>query len=510
VTEVDMGTNILEMKNITKKFPGVIALKNVSFVVKTGEILALVGENGAGKSTLMKILSGSYSCTSYDGSIFIDGQKVDFTNPRQSEDAGIAMIYQEISLHLDLSVAENMFLGNWRTKNNGIVDWKKITNEAKKYLDIIKLDVDPNEILRNLNTSELQLVSIAKALAKKPRLLVLDEPTSALTKNEAGNLFKIMNQLKQEGITSILISHKLDEVFQVADRITVMRDGEVVSTNTKKDTNPDKVVSDMVGRKIVSYYPKETIGLGNTVLKVENFTVPHPYNSKKNIVENLSFELKGSEILGIAGLVGSGRSELVNAIFGSIKRLEGNIWVDEKKVDIKSPADAIKYGIALITEDRKKNGLIEILNIEHNSTLATLKEISKSGVINSRVEQRNAKDYFNKLNIKAPGIDTIVQTLSGGNQQKVVLSKWLLTNPKILLMDEPTRGIDVGAKYEIYKIMTELVKKGMSIIMISSEMPELMAMSDRFIVLANGRIKGEFKAGETTHENIMRLATGAA
>jgi len=505
-----MDKPILEMRNITKKFPGVIALKNVTFYVKKGEILALVGENGAGKSTLMKILSGSYSHDSYEGNIFINGHKMNFANPKQSEDAGIAMIYQEISLHLDLSVAENIFLGNWSKRFGGIVNWKKMRNDSKRYLDVVKLDVDPTEILRNLSTSQLQLVSIAKALSKEPQILVLDEPTSALTTNEAGTLFEILKKLKKHGLTSILISHKLDEVFQNADRITVLRDGEVISTSEKRDASRDKVVSDMVGRKITGYYPKETVEIGKPILRIENFTIPHPYNAMKNIVENVSFELHQSEILGIAGLVGSGRSELVNAIFGSIWRKEGDIYIDGKKVEIKKPSDAIKHGIGLITEDRKKDGLIEILSVKENITLAMLRMISKLGVINFQKERDQAEVYYEKLNIKAPGLDTLIQTLSGGNQQKVVLSKWLMSNPRILLMDEPTRGIDVGAKHEIYKIMIELVKKGISIIMISSEMPELLAICDRFIILSSGKIRGEFKAGETSHEHIMQLATSTA
>lgn len=506
-----MDTYILEMRNITKKFPGVIALKDVSFCAKKGEILALVGENGAGKSTLMKILSGSYSHDTYDGEIFINSEKKAFANPKQSEDAGIAMIYQEISLHLDMSVAENIYLGNWSTRRGGFVNWKQINNDAKKYLEMVKLDVSPTEILRNLSTSELQLVSIAKALSKQPQILVLDEPTSALTTNEAGTLFAILAELKQKGITSILISHKLDEVFQIADRITVLRDGAVISTCEKKDASREKVVADMVGRKITSFYPKEQVEIGKPILRIDNFTVPHPYNAQKNIVENVSFELRQSEILGIAGLVGSGRSELVNAIFGSIRKKSGEVYLDGKRITIKQPEDAIKNGIALVTEDRKKDGLIEILSIMENITVATLKKISsKLRVINFRKEKAESRTYYDRLAIKAPGMDTLVQTLSGGNQQKVVLSKWLMSNPRILLMDEPTRGIDVGAKHEIYKIMEDLVKRGISIIMISSEMPELLAMCDRYIVLSSGRIKGEFRAGETTHENIIKLATSTA
>lgn len=505
-----MTKHILEMKNITKKFPGVVALKDVSFEATKGEILALVGENGAGKSTLMKILSGSYGEDSYEGQVFIDGEEMHFSNPRVSEEAGIAMIYQEISLHLDLSVAENIFLGNWETTFGGIVNWSEINSQAKKYLDMVKLDVRPDEILMYLSTSQLQLVSIAKALSKEPRILVLDEPTSALTATEAETLFEILKKLKSEGITSILISHKLDEVFENADRITVLRDGKVISSTKTSEASKDKIVSDMVGRTITGFYPKEKVEIGEPILKIENFTVSHPFNPNKNIVENVSFELRRSEILGIAGLVGSGRSELVNAIFGSIRRIDGNVYLNGELVDIKNPTEAINHGIALVTEDRKKDGLIEMLSIKLNTTIANLRYLNRHGVINFKKEKAEAQKYYDRLNVRAPGLDTLVQNLSGGNQQKVVLSKWLMSNPEILIMDEPTRGIDVGAKHEIYKIMIELVKSGISIIMISSEMPELLAMCDRFIVLTGGKIKGNFAAGETNHEKIMELATGAA
>lgn len=504
-----MPKRILEMKNITKKFPGVVALKDVTFDAMEGEILALVGENGAGKSTLMKILSGSYPHYSYDGSIYIDGKKVEFANPRQSEEAGIAMIYQEINMHLDLSVAENLFLGRWPKNGSNLVAWGSMFIEAKKYIDLVQLEVNPREILRNLSTSQQQLISIARALSKEPKILVLDEPTSALTKKESENLFEIMHQLKVKGITSILISHKLDEVFQNADRVTVLRDGQIIATHNRADVDVQDIVAEMVGRKMSALYPKEKVDIGEEVLKIDGFTVPHPFTGEKNIVEEVSFELKRGEILGIAGLVGAGRSELVNAIFGKIKRKKGNVLICGKEVKIKKPADAIANGIALVTEDRKVDGFVSVLSIKHNSTLAYLKKISRYGVIKDKDEKENANYFFKALNVRAPGINTLMQTLSGGNQQKVVLSKWLMRKPQILIMDEPTRGIDVGAKYEIYKIMVDLVKKGISIIMISSELPELISMSDRVLVLSNGKIKGEFIASECTQEQIMHLAAGA-
>jgi len=497
---------ILEMRDITKYFPGVTALDHVSFEAYKGEILALCGENGAGKSTLMKILSGSYPCTQYEGEVWVEGTACKFMNTHQSEQVGIAMIYQEISMHLDATIAENLFLGRW-PKIGGFIDWKKMNQEAKKYIEMVGLDIKPEEILRNLGTSQQQLISIARALAKNPKILVLDEPTSPLTTKESNNLFKILHKLKEKGIASILISHKLDEVFANADRITVLRDGKTISAHLKADINQSQVVTDMVGRTITSFYPKRTPQIGDKILEVRNMTVPHPYTAHKNIVENASFSVSRGEILGIAGLVGAGRSELVNALFGKIQPSSGQVFIDNKQVKIKSPSDAIEVGIALVTENRKEDGLVEILSIKQNATLACLKRLSHFGILNRDKEQKLTTELFNKIGVKAPGIDTLVQQLSGGNQQKIVLMKWLMRNPKILILDEPTRGIDVGAKYEIYEIMTDLVKQGIAIVMISSELPELLSMSDRIIILANGEVSGELIAKECTQEIIMQYAT---
>jgi D-xylose transport system ATP-binding protein len=502
----------LAMCNITKQFPGVLALDDVSISVNGGEIMALVGENGAGKSTLMKILSGAYPSTSYDGDIIVDGVKQHFMTTKHAENAGIAMIYQEISMHLDLSVAENIFLGQLSVQGKGgfLVDWKSVYENAKSYLDMVGLDVSPKALLRNLSTSQMQLVAIARALVRKPKIFVLDEPTSALTVSETERLFAILRQLKANGITSILISHKLDEIFTISDRITVMRDARFIATHVTAKTDKDTIVNEMVGRRITAYYIKEPVQIGDEVLRVENFTVPHPLNQKKNIVEDVSFSLHRGEILGLAGLVGAGRSELVNAIFGKTKRTSGRVFIDGRETNIRTPRDAIRNRIALVTEDRKKDGLIQILSIRENSTLASLRKISSRGIVNRRREEDMTQKYFDIMNIKANGMETLVQTLSGGNQQKVVLDKWLMTQPRLLIMDEPTRGIDVGAKSEIYRTMSELVAKGISIIMISSELPELVAMSDRLIVLANGKIRGEFtNPKEFSTENILRLASGA-
>jgi len=497
----------LEMRGITKKFPGVIALDNVSFEAYAGEILSLCGENGAGKSTLMKILSGSYAHWEYTGEIFIGERKNLFANSAQSESAGVAMIYQEISMHLDLSVAENLFLGRWFKRSGSRINWDMMNQEAAKYLEMVRLDISPAEQLRNLSPSQQQLISIARALSKKPRILVLDEPTSPLTSAESDNLFSILHQLKAQGICIILISHKLDEVFANSDRITVLRDGKSVSSHKIADTSRMAVVKDMVGREIASFYPKEQVKIGDIALEVKNLTVPHPYAAKKRIVEDISFAVRKGEVLGIAGLVGAGRSETINAVFGKFQKISGEILVDGERVHIKKPGDAIAHGIALLTEDRKEDGVVGLLSIKENATLASLKSLSMFGVIKSAKERERTRKYFERVNIKAPTMNTLVNQLSGGNQQKVVLAKWLMRRPHILILDEPTRGIDVGAKFEIYKIMMELVAQEVAIIMISSELPELLSMSDRILVLGGGCIKKELNAADCTQENIMEYAT---
>lgn len=501
-----MAEKIMEMRHITKTFPGVKALDDVSIEAYAGEMLALCGENGAGKSTLMKILSGSYPFHSYQGEIFVNGQACSFQNTAQSEKAGIAMIYQEISMHLDETVAENVFLGRWPRKK-GIVDWEAMRRQTREYLEMLHIQIDPMEILRNLNASQQQLVSIARALSKRPKILVLDEPTSSLTTTESERLFKILHHLKAQGIASILISHKLDEVFAHADRITVLRDGKSISTCRKSEADEKTVVADMVGRTITSYYPKEKVPIGRVVLEIKNISVPHPYTKGKNIVEDVSFAVRSGEVLGIAGLVGAGRSELVSAIFGKIPKTSGQVFLEGREIKVKNPKDAIGHGIALLTEERKTDGLVGVLSIKQNITLASLARFSKRGWMNLKQEERDAQEYMEKISIKAPGLSTLAQQLSGGNQQKVVLSKWLMRNPRVLIMDEPTRGIDVGAKYEIYKIMMQLAKQGIAIIMISSELPELISMSDRLIVLARGKIQGDLSARECSQESVMMLAT---
>ncbi|MBU9726565.1 sugar ABC transporter ATP-binding protein [Diplocloster modestus] len=497
---------IMQMKHITKRFPGVLALDDVNFEAYAGEILALCGENGAGKSTLMKILSGSYPRSAYEGKILIEGKECRFTDTEKSERAGIAMIYQEISMHLDETVAENIFMGRWK-KKKGIIDWKWMNQEAQEYIAMVGLRARPQELLRNLSTSQQQLVAIARALTKNPRILVLDEPTSPLTIQESDKLFSILHRLKKKGIACILITHKLGEVFANADRVVVMRDGRTISASRMEETSEDKIVSEMVGRKMESYYPKETAPIKEVVMEVKNVTVAHPYAANKNIVEDVSFSLRKGEILGIGGLVGAGRSELVDAVFGKIRKNSGELFVDGRKVTIKSPADAIRAGIALVTEDRKTDGIVGGLSIRHNIALASLRELSGYGIMKGKKEKAKVEELFSRMGIKAPGTEVLLQQLSGGNQQKVVLCKWLMRKPKILILDEPTRGIDVGAKAEIYKIMVSLAKEGIAIIMISSELPELISMSDRVLVLAEGKLAGELAREECTQEKIMMYAT---
>lgn len=498
---------ILEMRSITKTFPGVKALDNVTFEAYSGEILALVGENGAGKSTLMKVLSGSYPATSYTGEIYVDGKKMHFMNAAQSEGVGVAMIYQEISMHLDLSIAENIFLGRWQ-KSGGLINWKDMNKEAKKYLDMVHLDIDPSLKIRMLGASQQQLVAIARALSKDPKILVLDEPTSPLTKAESENLFDILHELKDKGVAMILISHKMDEVFEHSDRITVLRDGQTIASHNINDVETNQIIAEMVGRNITDYYPKEKVPIGDVVMEAKHYTVQHPFSGNKNIVEDVSFNVRAGEILAFAGLVGSGRSETVNAIFGKMPKKSGQVFINGKEVIVHSPKDAINAGIALVTEDRKADGLVLEHSIEINSVMVAMGKLFPNGFINYPKEKREAQKYFDAMKVKAPSMNTLTGQLSGGNQQKVVLAKWLMDEPKVLILDEPTRGIDVGAKAEIYKIMVDLAKQGVAIVMISSELPEVINMADRIIVLAEGKVRGELTVDDNTNqEQIMDLAT---
>ncbi|NLZ49946.1 MAG: ATP-binding cassette domain-containing protein [Clostridiales bacterium] len=505
-----MNEYILEMRNITKTFPGVKALDSVNLKVKRGEIHCLIGENGSGKSTLMKILSGVYPYGEYSGDIIYDGEIQKFSRISDSEKVGIAIIYQELALVPEMTIYENIYLGH-EIKKGKTIDWNETIVQAEKMLKRVGLDINPSIKVKDLGVGKQQLVEIAKALSKNVKLLILDEPTAALNEIESENLLKLITELKKEGVTSILISHKLKEVTAVADSITVLRDGKFISAMDAKEgtISESTIIKHMVGREIEDIYPKRpNKKFGEVFFEAVNWSA-YDYNLGRQVLKNVNFKVRKGEIVGIAGLMGAGRTELALSIFGNSKdyKVEGDLYVEGKKVNLKSVKDAIEAGIAYVTEDRKGNGLILIDDIKSNISLANLKAISKNGVINSHEEINIANDYKKSLNIKAPSIEQKVGNLSGGNQQKVSLAKWMFAKPNLLILDEPTRGIDVGAKFEIYTLMNKLVAQGMSIIMISSELPEVLGMSDRIYVMADGKLVGELSQEEATQENIMELAT---
>lgn len=497
----------LEMKGITKEFPGVKALDNVTFAVKKGEIHALCGENGAGKSTLMKVLSGVYPTGTYEGEILINGQKMDFKNIKESQAAGISIIYQELALVEDLSIAENLFLGHDLMRKS-IINWNEIYKQSFGVLKKVGLDIDPQTKISQLTVGKQQLVEIAKAFTKKTDLLILDEPTAALTESDVSLLVKLLNELRDQGVTCIYISHKLGEVMEIADSVTILRDGQTIATEMIKDMTEEKIITKMVGRKLTELFPYESREIGHeNLLEVINYSAYD--QSGKSIVSNINFNLKKGEIIGFSGLMGAGRSELFISLFGALNgRNEGVVKINGNSVSIKQPLDAIKAGLAYVSEDRKRYGLILGMDIIKNTTLIALDRVTKLNIINQALEVKNAHDISQQMKLKAPNLDIEVGKLSGGNQQKVVLSKWIMNNPKILILDEPTRGIDVGAKYEIYKIMNLLLKQGVGIILISSELPEVLGMSDRVFVMNQGRITGEFTRDEVTQEKVMTSATG--
>jgi ABC-type sugar transport system ATPase subunit len=499
---------ILEMRSIVKEFPGVKALDGVTFDLYEGEFHSLVGENGAGKSTLMKTLSGVYPFGTYEGDIVIEGEVHQFKTIRDSEKAGVAIIFQELSLVKELTVGENIFLGREPNKF-GLINWSELYQKASKLLKDLHLPIDPRTPVGNLGIGQQQLVEIAKALSQNANILVLDEPTAALTESEVETLFIILRKLKERGVGMIYISHKLGEVFEMSDRITVLRDGKTVGTNDVKDLTRDKVISLMVGREVGDIFPTTSHDFGETVLEVKNVTAYDIDNPNKKLVDNVSFKVKKGEVLGISGLMGAGRSELLMAIFGAWQaKSSGDVLVEGKLVSINSPAEAIKNGIGFVTEDRKRFGLLLEQTIVDNMSLAGLKQISGAFVTHRSRETVAATGAMKSLKVKANSPMTIAGTLSGGNQQKVVLGKWLLINPKVLFLDEPTRGIDVGAKQEIYSEINKLAKEGLAIVMVSSELPEIMGLSDRILVLHEGKLTGEFSKLEATPEKVMAAATG--
>jgi D-xylose transport system ATP-binding protein len=499
---------LLEMRAITKSFPGVKALDGVSFDLSGGEIHALVGENGAGKSTLIKILAGVYPHPDYGGEILLDGSERRFANIREAENARIAVIYQELSLVKELSVAENIFLGR-EPRRFGIINWERLYSRAQSLLADLRLEIDPRTPVGYLGIGQQQLVEIAKALSQEARILVLDEPTAALTDAEVETLFGILNKLRERGVAMIYISHKLDEVFRISDRITVLRDGRTVGTDVTSSLDEPRVIARMVGREVDQIFPEATHQRGEVVFEARNITVEDASVPGKLLVERVGFTARKGEVLGIAGLMGSGRSELLMAIFGAHSgRKSAEISVDGKRVQINHPFDAIKHGIGFVTEDRKRYGLILDQTILKNMTLAGLPRLSGRFITNENAEAAAGERASQELRIKANSVFTIAGTLSGGNQQKVVLAKWLLTNPRVLFLDEPTRGIDVGAKQEIYAQINKLAEAGLAIILVSSELPEVLGLSDRIIVLHEGRVMGEFQRAEATPEAVMSCATG--
>lgn len=505
-----MSVPILEMKNITKEFPGVMALKDVGFRVAKNEIHCLVGENGAGKSTLMKVLSGVYPFGDYSGDILFEGQEQKFKGISDSEKAGIAIIYQELALVSEMTVFENIFLGH-ELKKNYVVDWNETIKRSGELLRKVRLDLNPAMKVKNLGVGKQQLVEIAKALSKDVKLLILDEPTAALNEDDSANLLDLLRDLKQQGVTCIMISHKLKEVIEIADTVTVLRDGKTICTLDahKGEVSENVLIKHMVGREIENIYPKrERKQLGDVVLEVKNWNAYNP-TLGRSILKDVNFNIRKGEIVGFAGLMGSGRTELALSIFGNPGgfRVDGEMFIKGHKKNFRHPEEAIKAGMAYVTEDRKHDGLILIQDVKQNITLANLQEIARRGVVNNNAEVKVANEYRDSLNIKTPTVEQKVSNLSGGNQQKVSLGKWLFVRPDVLILDEPTRGIDVGAKYEIYTIMKDLVQQGMSIIMISSELPEILGMSDRVYIVSSGRISGELPIEEASQEAIMKLAT---
>jgi len=500
--------SLLEMKEIVKEFPGVRALDGVSFTLEKGEFHALVGENGAGKSTLMKVLSGVYPSGTYEGEIFINDEPRHFKTIRDSENAGVAIIFQELSLVKELTVGENIFLGQEPAKL-GIINWSELYHRASKLLSDLHLAIDPREKVGNLGIGQQQLVEIAKALSKNAGILVLDEPTAALTESEVETLFTILRKLKARDVGMIYISHKLDEVFEMSDRITVLRDGKTVGTQPANELTKDQVIAKMVGREVGDIFPDAKHELGDVALEIKNLTVYSPDVADKRLVDNVSFKVRKGEVLGIAGLMGAGRTELLMAIFGAwTGRYSREIYVEGKPVVVGSPLDAIEHKIGFVTEDRKRFGLILPQTILDNMTLAGLRSISGRFLTHRTRETIAANGPMKSLRIKANSPLTIAETLSGGNQQKVVLGKWLLTGPKILFLDEPTRGIDVGAKQEIYTEINKLAEQGMAIVLVSSELPEVLGLSDRVLVLHEGKMTGEFTRANATPERVMHAATG--
>jgi ribose transport system ATP-binding protein len=486
----------MSVRGVSKEFPGVQALMGIDLDLRGGEVHAIVGENGAGKSTLMKILAGIYQPDA--GSLLVDGRTVHISSPRHAMALGIGMIHQELNLAPNLSVAENIFLGR-APMRFGLVDWRRLDLQTRSLLDRLAIDLDGRAAVEDLSVARQQMVEIAKALSLNARVIIMDEPTSALTERETATLFRIIGRLKAEGVAVAYISHRLEEIFRVADRVTVLRDGRLVSSSRVADTTPAQLISLMVGRELTALFPKESVEVGAPVLEVRRL-------SRAGVLHDVSFVLHQREILGLAGLVGAGRTELVRAIFGVDPIDGGEVLIDGKVVKIHGPREAIQLGLGFVTEDRKLHGLVLGMTVRENATLASLANVGRFGFIDFARERAMAADYVRQLDIRTPTVEQEVNNLSGGNQQKVVVAKWLATRPRILILDEPTRGIDVGAKAEVHALMSRLAVAGVSILMISSELPEILGMSDRILVVRQGRISAEFSRQEASQEKIMAAA----
>jgi len=501
-----MASTILEMRDITKTFPGVKALSNVNLNVEEGEIHAIVGENGAGKSTLMKVLSGVYPYGSYDGKIVYRGEECRFAGIHDSERKGIVIIHQELALVPMLSITENIFLGNEHA-SHGVIDWNANRRRTSELLHKVGLSEDPNTLITNIGVGKQQLVEIAKALSKEVQLLILDEPTASLSEKDSQALLDLLIEFKKQGMTSILISHKLNEISRVADRVTVIRDGQTIETMARGDMSEDRIITSMVGRSLEDRYPPRDPKIGDVVFEVKNWSVYHPLHSERQVIKGIDLNVRKGEVVGIAGLMGAGRTEFAMSLFGRSygRNITGEVLLNGKPVNLSSVGRAVDQGVAYVTEDRKTYGLNLIDHIKHNISLANMGGVSsRRGVINDLRELDVANDYRKATNIRASSVYQVTGNLSGGNQQKVVLSKWLFANPEVLILDEPTRGIDVGAKYEIYTIIARLAAEGKAIIVISSEMPELLGISDRIYVMNEGRMVGEMAASDASQEKIMR------
>lgn len=504
-----MADNILEVHGVTKRFPGVIALNNISFNVQRGTIHAICGENGAGKSTLMKILAGIYPRDSYEGSMNFNGEVLNFSGNaiKQAIHKGIAIVHQELSLIPQITVGENIFLGKEPT-SLGKINWHQLYQDTRNLLAKYNLDISSSSFIHDLSVGKQQIIEIAKALSETAHLLILDEPTSALTETEVETLMRILNQLRDNGVTCIYISHKLEEVFEISDEITVFRDGAAIGTLQTCNTTAEKIISMMVGREMTERFPQSTHQPTETIMEVKNLSVKS-LTQPGNLLDDISFTLRKGEILGIAGLMGSGRSELVTSIFGELGQgRTGEIYINGTLAKNRSAREAMSHGLSLVPEDRKKTGLIVEQSILKNISLPNLEQFASLFSINQHLEVQQCEKIAKEMSIKTPTLHALVSSLSGGNQQKVVIAKWLLSQPKILILDEPTRGIDVGAKYEIYKLMHRLISEGIAIIMVSSELPEILGMSDRIMVMHEGKVGGILERAEATQENIMSLATG--